>query len=88
MPSPFTRHSFETAIQRLDDLTLAIEALNVRPTQDADMQRFEVNIVNLSTALLNQLKDYQRRQIECFKEDKGPPESLRLSMQQLGVSPR
>lgn len=88
MTTPFTKHSFEVAIQYLDDLQLAIEALNVRPTQDAQMQRIEANIANLGKAMLNQLRDYQRRQYECFAEDKGPPEDLALSMQQLGVNPR
>lgn len=88
MTNPWTKHSFETAIKYMDDVQLAIDALNVRPTQDADMQRIEINIANLSKALLQQIADYQRRQYECFKEDAGPPEDLKLSMQQLGVNPR
>lgn len=86
--APYKNHSFAVTWSYLDKILTKIEGLNCRPCRDAQIERIESNICNLSRSLLNQLEDYQRRQIEVLKEDAGPPEDQRLSMQQLGVSPR
>lgn len=88
MVSPFNRHSFEVATEYMDKVATKIDALRVRPMQDAVAQRIEANIANLAKALLNQMDDYQRRYYEVLKEDAGPVEDHTLSMQQLGVTPR